>query len=161
MIEVKLLDFRQFTYMTIEALYKDRCSAVPNEKGIYIVMVPDDFDIVFSDQNTALNEFKGKNLLYPSENLRLKFDKSDKKVLYIGKAGGKRNKLHQRIRQYILYGFKEAENHRGGRAIWQIDNNKQLLLGYYPCENPETKERELLKQYYVQYGTLPVANWVK
>lgn len=58
------------------------------------------------------------------------------------------------------YGYKEAENHRGGRAIWQIENSEELLLGYRSCENPEAKEREMLKEYYEKYGTFPVANWV-
>lgn len=80
--------------------------------------------------------------------------------MYIGKAGGERNKLRQRVRQYIRYDFGEVENHRGGRAIWQIDNSKELLLGYCACENSEAKERELLEQYYKKYKTLPVVNWI-
>lgn len=155
-----LLNFEEFTYQTIEALYNDNCSMIPSEKGIYIVIVHDTFNVEFSDQTTAITEFGGKSLLYPIDNLKLKFDKTDEKILYIGKAGGERNKLRQRIRQYIRYGYKEVQNHRGGRAIWQIYNNRQLLLGYSACENPETKERELLAWFNEKYDTFPVANWV-
>ncbi|MCX7749212.1 MAG: hypothetical protein N2645_20305 [Clostridia bacterium] len=154
------MNFDEFTYQTIEALYNDGCSEIPNKKGIYIVIAPDTFCVKFTDQTTAINCFRVSNLLYPVENLKTKFEKTDKRTLYIGKAGGVRNKLRQRIRQYIRYGFKEAENHRGGRAIWQIENCKQLLLGYRSCENPEAKERELLAWFNEKYGTFPVANWV-
>jgi hypothetical protein len=52
-----------------------------------------------------------------------------------------------------------VDNHRGGRAIWQIENNKDLLIGYFLCNSPESKEKELLKIYKGQYGVLPLANW--
>ena len=79
--------------------------------------------------------------------------------MYIGKAGGAMNKLHNRIMQYVKHGYGEAKNHRGGRAIWQIDDNKNLLLGYYVCENPEAEEHRLLVEYFNKYGKLPLANW--
>jgi hypothetical protein len=157
---VKLLNLEQFTYQTIEALYNNGCSLIPNEKGVYMLVVPDTFNVEFSDQTTAITEFDGKSLLYQISSLKIKFEKTDKKILYIGKAGGERNRLRQRIRQYIRYGYKEVKNHRGGRAVWQINNCKLLLLGYCPFENPEDKERELLENYFERYGTLPVANWI-
>lgn len=90
----------------------------------------------------------------------MKFNKANQKVLYIGKAGGERNRLRQRIKQYVRYGYHEVKNHRGGRAIWQVNNNKQLLLGYFLCDNPKIKERELLLEFHNKSGTYPVANWV-
>lgn len=52
----------------------------------------------------------------------------------------------------------EANNHRGGRAIWQIENSNDLLVGYLICNNPEEKEKELLIGYLNQFGVLPVGN---
>lgn len=154
------MNFEQFTYQTIQDLYNEGCSMVPKEKGIYIIIAPDAFKIKFLDKTTAMQHHRGKSLLYPVEDLKEKFYKTDLKTLYIGKAGGERNKLRQRIKQYVRYGYDEVENHRGGRAIWQIDNNKELLLGYYACENPEVEERRMLTEFYKEYGTFPVANWV-
>lgn len=73
----------------------------------------------------------------------------------------KNNTLNRRIRQFVSYGFCEADNHRGGRAIWQIDNNKKLILGYYECNNARIIERDELINYKEKYGTYPVANWQK
>lgn len=67
------MDFGQFTYKTIDDLYKGRCSLIPNEKGIYMVIAPDAFDIVFSNQTAAINMFKGRSLLYRADDLKLKF----------------------------------------------------------------------------------------
>lgn len=107
---------------------------------------------------TAITEYKGKSMLYDSIKLNMKYEKSDKVILYIGKAGGN-NRLRGRLRQLIRYGYGEADNHRGGRAIWQIRNNKDLILGYFSCNNPESNEKVLLETYGKQYGVLPLANW--
>lgn len=79
--------------------------------------------------------------------------------MYIGKAGGDVNRLKQRIRQLIRYGYGKVQNHRGGRAIWQIANNRHLLIRYIECNNPEITETKLLVKYQEKYGVLPVANW--
>lgn len=72
-----------------------------------------------------------------------------------------KNKLKQRIMQYVRYWYGEINNHRVGRAIWQIVNNKNLLLGFIECYNPEKIEKELLERYESKYKVLPVANWKK
>lgn len=154
------MEYAEFIFYSIGQLYHDKCTAIPNEKGIYVIIVPDSFMVEFSNQTTAISEFNGQTLLYPKAELISKFDRTDKKVLYIGKAGGAKNRLKQRIRQYIKYGYKESNNHRGGRAIWQISNNKHLLIGYLICDAPEAKEQQLLVEYYKKYQTYPVANWV-
>lgn len=98
-------------------------------------------------------------MLYNRDILQAKYENSDQEILYIGKAGGKNNKLRQRIRQYLKYGIKEVNNHRGGRVIWQLENNNKLLIRYLKCDNPEAKEKELLQNHLDAYGVLPVANW--
>ncbi|WP_368293734.1 hypothetical protein [Dehalobacter sp. TBBPA1] len=154
------IEIELFTYSTIEQFYNSRCAIIPNEIGVYIVVAPESFIVEFINQTTAINEYHEKNLLYPAEDLKMKFSETDHKILYIGKAGGEINRLRQRIKQYVRYGYHEVENHRGGRAIWQIKNNRKLLLGYFVCNNPETIERELLSEYYNKNGTYPVANWI-
>ena len=51
--------------------------------------------------------------------------------------------------------------HRGGRAIWQLKNNKKLLIEIEPCEKPREKERQFLIEYYEKYNSYPYANWKK
>lgn len=152
-VPIEFLGFSSF-----EDLHLNGFGAIPIEKGIYAVIVPDFFDVQFLDHTTAITNYRGRNLLYLAHVLTTKYNSSDRKILYIGKVGGV-NGLCQRIRQYVRYGYGEARNHRGGRAIWQIDNNKQLLIGYWICDEPEAKERELLAEYHNRYGTFPVANW--
>lgn len=153
------MDLKTLNLYTFEDLRLNGFRSVPDEKGIYAVLVPDLFEVQFLDDTTAIKTYRGKNLLYPASDLRTKYNSSDRKLLYIGKAGGESNKLRQRIRQYVKYGCGEANNHRGGRAIWQIRNNHQLLIGYCMCDEPETKESASLAEYFNQYGTFPVANW--
>ena len=147
-------------FCSFEQLNRDGFTSIPNEKGIYMVIVPDGFNVIFTEYTTAISEYKGQNLIYPTEVLSSKFNNSDQKILYIGKAGGNTNKLRQRISQFVRYGYQRASNHRGGRAIWQIKDNKHLLIGYFVFAAPENKERELLQEYANKYGVLPVANWL-
>ena len=44
------------------------------------------------------------------------------------------------------------------RQLLQIENNKNLLLGYAPCSNPDREKRVLLKKYKDIYAALPFAN---
>lgn len=139
---------------TLETLYRMNCVSVPKEKGIYRVLLPDKMDLVFKDQcqnRSALD--------YTVDRLQTKYDCcKDRRILYIGKANG-RNGLQQRLRQYMKYGWNEAANHKGGRAIWQIENFEMLLLDYEPCADCEQKEHELLHKYKEENGCYPLANW--
>ena len=146
-------------FYLIKDLYNSGFQIIPNTKGIYLVMKPKNMTITFLSKTTAISEYKGKNMMYDVNILQNKFNNSDKEILYIGKAGGTKNNLRKRISQFVKYGYKKAINHRGGRAIWQIKGNKYLLIGYYICDNPEYKEKELLQEYLHKNGTLPVANW--
>ncbi|WP_238918304.1 hypothetical protein [Clostridium sp. YIM B02555] len=136
-------------------------SCIPENKGIYIVKKSKEMKSEFSTDTTAIKEYRNRSMLYDIALLNDKFNKSDKEILYIDKAGGKKNKLKQRIRQYIRYGYGKVNNHRGGRAIWQIVDNKTLLLGFIECYNPEKIEKELLEEYESKYKVLPIANWRK
>ncbi|MBS4032635.1 MAG: hypothetical protein KGZ63_14635 [Clostridiales bacterium] len=152
--------FNSFSnYLTVEHIYNLTFSCIPNKNGLYIVKKPKGMKIVISPNTTAIAEYKGSSMLYNEDILLSKYQQSDREILYIGKAGGNRNKLKQRIRQFVKYGYCLVDNHRGGRAIWQIENNKTLLLGFVECDNPEKKENDLLTKYLLNYGVLPLANW--
>lgn len=151
---LKALQITPCITTTLETLYRYDCISIPNVSGIYRILVPQGMNIQFL--NSADNHSAA---FYPVEELAQKYmNCQDKGILYIGKANGKHG-LRQRIRQYIKYGWNEATNHKGGRAIWQIENFGLLLLEYEPCIDCETQEHFLLNRYRQENKTYPLANW--
>jgi len=164
MIEQIMKDLSEL--YTVKDLYEGNHD-IPNEIGIYVIIKPKEMAINFLSNTKAITEYNGKNMLYDSNILQSKFEHSDKNILYIGKAA-RSNKLKGRLKQLVLYGNKEklinngnrpVVNHRGGRAIWQIENCMGLLVGWMLCGHAGEFEKELLKEYMNKYGVLPVANW--
>ncbi len=152
-----------------EKLDNGGLSCVPDKNGYYIIYLPENFEIKLKSDTDAIRSYtkNGKkiDLVYPVEKLinKLKVVQSiqneeDRKILYIGKAereGG----LRQRITEFVRYSYGLCENHRGGRALWQIENNKSLLLDFTVWENSEKEEKRLLKNFKLRYYTYPFANW--
>lgn len=139
--------------MTLNELWNN-LSDIPTARGIYRILLQADLEIVFQDE---ISNHPGD--AYPIEALQDKCGKSkSSNILYIGKANGKRG-LHQRLGQYMRYGFGTGKNHRGGRAIFQISGFEKLLCEYETCEDCEDEEHRLLDNFRQTYGTLPLANW--
>ena len=59
----------------------------------------------------------------------------------------------------LNYGWNNATNHKGGRAIWQIEDAGLLLLAYEECEDARAREKQLLADYKAENGCYPLANW--
>jgi len=138
----------------LQTLYSLECACVPEASGIYWVLRPEGMPIRFTEQayNTSAK-------LYPVEMLSRKYrDCIDQEILYIGKADGKKG-LRQRLKQYMNYGWNRATNHKGGRAIWQIEDAGLLLLAFEECEDAEAREKQLLADYKAKSGSYPLANW--
>lgn len=139
---------------TLGTLYSLSCQNIPDGPGVYWVLAPEGLPIQF--EPTALNSAA---TFYSVNVLAKKYAAcKDKRVLYIGKASGKKG-LRQRLRQYMKYGWNEAANHKGGRAIWQIKNAGMLLLTYEPCADCVAREHQLLREYRDANGCYPLANW--
>lgn len=153
-----VLENLNFEYQTIQHLRDTHCYDIPRKPGMYTIIVPLGFQVRFLNVTTAIENFKGINLLYPPDELQTKFERGDRRILYIGKAAGRQG-LRQRLRQMIRYGWGEGTNKRGGRAIWQIENCYSLLVGYCECDNPRIAENEALRGYFNTFDILPVANW--
>ena len=141
---------------TLQTLYCEDCQSIPNDSGVYQILVPSGMSIRFTEQQ--YNHFAP---LYTAEKLADKYAQcTDKEILYIGKAAG-RNGLRQRLRQYMKYGWGNGKNHRGGRAIWQVEDAGMLLLTYETCDNASEKERQMIEAYKEKNNCFPVANWRK
>lgn len=66
------------------------------------------------------------------------------KILYIGKADGKDNKLYNRIvKQYMI----DKSSHSGGRAIWQIQGVEDFYITWIPIDDAELIEGALIQAY--------------
>lgn len=151
---LKSQSFGNYIATTLETLYRFSCEGIPDKPGVYWVLAPKDVPIRF--ESTALNLAAP---LYHADILSQKYaDCCDKQILYIGKASGKGG-LQQRVQQYIKYGWNEAVNHKGGRAVWQIRDAGILLLTYEPCSDCIAWEHTLLHEYKEANGCYPLANW--
>ena len=135
-------------------LLANGCQTIPQEPGIYWVLAPEGMSIRFHRQ-----AYHPKARLYEEETLRRKFETcTNHRVLYIGKAEGKRG-LRQRLKQYMDYGQGKSRNHQGGRAIWQVEQAGLLLLAYQVCQQPGQMEKQLLQAFRNRHATYPLANW--
>lgn len=142
--------------VTMKELLRSDCGNLPEEPGVYWVLAPEGFRIRFHER-----PYHPKSKLYAAQTLQNKLDKTaDQKILYIGKAQGKRG-LRQRLRQYVNYGQGKTNIHQGGRAIWQIEENEFLLLGYEVSSQADVRERQLLQGFKEKNHSYPLANWRK
>ena len=91
---------------------------VPETHGIYKIILPAEMELRFVERI----EGHPAADTYDVGALTDKYKQSGcSKLLYVGKAEGRRG-LRQRIRQYLLYGVDRGNDHRGGRAIFQIES---------------------------------------
>lgn len=139
---------------TLQSLYCCECENIPETSGVYWVLRPTGMPIRFTEQI-----YNRSAPLYSAELLSSKYlNCENQEVLYIGKADGKKG-LRQRLKQYMNYGWNNAANHKGGRAVWQIEDAGLLLLAYEECEDARAREKQLLADYKAENGSYPLANW--
>jgi len=134
---------------------------VPNQPGVYVVWrrLHSHPDIL--DRNHG-GHFKRRDPTMPRGRLLRKWV-AGANILYFGKTGTSRGHetLRKRIRTYLSFGAGNAVAHWGGRAIWQIGDSEELLLGWR-ITNPNAArptEKRLLEQFRACHRALPFANW--
>lgn len=154
---LKLWGFKGF--IPIKTLINTKYAQIPLVQGIYIV-VNTQGKINFLDESVG-GHFKGRNPTVHIELLNSNLVENSC-VLYIGKAGGAFSKatLRSRLKQYLRFGQGEPVGHWGGRLIWQIKNNKELLLCWKELsgQKPREIEKALIQEYINIYGVRPFAN---
>ena len=158
--------------ITFEEIRADRHSLKEVERvlGIYKVYLPEDIPFQLNKATTAIEYDKnGKKLVYDSdediERLMHKWEliqsakEPDNRLVYIGKSGGKTVGLRERLKQFAAYGVRKGKNHQGGKVLWQLTDAIKFHIEYFPCENCEKVEKELLRDYKKRhFGQLPIAN---
>ena len=135
---------------------ESRRQDIPDKAGIYQIEVPDGMEIHF---DAPAPEDKGKTTYDPARLSEI-YERNHSRILYIGKAEGKRG-LRQRLMQYWRMLFCEGKNHQGGRAIRQIRGFENLIVECRFCDGCKdytVKERAELKRYRKEHGNYPVAN---
>ena len=146
-------------FHSVKYLIETDCGNIPNVMGVYIVFCR-------SEQINFLNDsigghFKGKNPTVSINKLSEKWV-DNTPILYIGKAGGFKSNatLKKRIKQYIQFGNGQPVGHWGGRLIWQIKENRELLIAYKSLSDidPREYEKTLITKFFENYGKLPFAN---
>ena len=153
------------TYKTIKELKSKKFdwSAVPNVKGIYIV--------VYDGKNTQSFLSKGSGGFFkkidPNVSVEIlkqnwtRFKLEEENIIYIGKAGGKntRSTLKKRIKSYIRFGSGKPSSHRGGRYIWQLVNSDSLKIYWKEVVDPIKEEKLMLLDFKSRHDDkLPFAN---
>lgn len=139
----------------------DAYSSELSSPGVYCVLRPEASEVLLTDTSTAFWHQR-KNPAYPTMKLQRRWELPTP-VLYIGKAGGIAGgtSLWERLHLYRRYGAGENAAHRGGRAIWQVqDAAYQLLVGWTTTSglDPECVEEQLLELFENRFGLLPLAN---
>lgn len=137
---------------TVGELFETRCRLVSDQNGVYIVESP-------SQELSFLPEApQAAGTPYSAAELQRKWAAGDRRCLYIGKAA-RQGGLRKRLWEYVGSGYGLKKNHRGGRAIWQVEDFEKLTIRWEAVPDANQMEHELLRYYKTNYGTYPAANW--
>ena len=135
---------------------------VPAAAGIYLVYRPAVTFPVFLPVSGA-GHFKGKDPSVSTSALEAAWV-AGAQVIYIGKAGLRKSGkggLRRRIGEYRRFGAGEPIGHWGGRYVWQLADNSDLLVAWRvtaATEDPGAAESALIEQFVARYSALPFAN---
>ncbi len=145
--------------VTVAELKATKCKAAPVNRGVYLVIAPDGYEVKFLAEGCG-GWFKDKN---PSVEISLLKDEwvPGVRIIYIGKAGGKRG-LRRRLWEYMRFGSGKAVGHRGGRYIWQLKAHDELQVCWKITNvDPDQTETELIQAFKLEHNKRPFANLMK
>lgn len=150
--EIKEVGFKGFE--SVKKLRKNS-SRIPQDKGVYLVLKPQDMDVKFLETGTG-GHFKDKDPNVSIDKLKAKWIE-DTLVLYVGRTG---RTLYERINELLRFGQGENIGHWGGRYLWQINHSEELVICWKEMqdEDPEEIWKQLLWDFESVYSKLPFAN---
>ncbi|WP_257120648.1 hypothetical protein [Porphyromonas gingivalis] len=150
--EIKEDGFKGFE--SVKKLRKNS-SRIPQDKGVYLVLKPQDMDVKFLETGTG-GHFKDKDPNVSIDKLKAKWIE-DTLVLYVGRTG---RTLYERINELLRFGQGENIGHWGGRYLWQINHSEELVICWKEMqdEDPEEIWKQLLWDFESVYSKLPFAN---
>jgi hypothetical protein len=131
-----------------------------DEAGIYLIARTEKSPVVFLKSSKG-GVWKSKTPTVSADELKRKWV-PETCVLYIGKAGGSKQKktLSKRLGEYMDFGKGKSKPHWGGRYIWQLGDCSELEIYWLKlCSHePAQVERALIDAFYEKYEQLPFAN---
>jgi len=146
-------------FITVNELWIDK-SVIPKLKGVYLVLNPSYKNTKFINPGVG-GFFKGKDPNVSISELRSNHV-DNSRVVYIGKAGSPTGNatLNSRLGQYLRFGQGRNVGHWGGRLIWQIKSNSELVFCWKPTpdNDPREVEKQLLESFIYQFNQRPFAN---
>jgi hypothetical protein len=146
-------------FKSIKAL-QINASSIPEHKGIYLIVTPENFIATLVEQGTG-GYFKGKNPNVSLDELEANWVEGAN-IIYIGKAGGSSSNttLQSRLKQYLRFGEGKAVGHWGGRLIWQLKYSGDLIVCWKTLheDEPAQYESALIDAFRKTYGKRPFAN---
>lgn len=145
--------------LNIRELQDTRCRHLPSQQGVYVIVRERPTPPSFLPISVG-GFFKGKNQTVSLAELEGKWV-AGTPVVYIGKAGGGTSSatLKKRLWQYMQFGQGKDIGHWGGRFIWQLEDNKDLIVMWQSTSrDAEAVESELLDTFVSGFGKLPFAN---
>lgn len=149
-----------YGFVSVKSLLNNH-SQIPATRGVYMVLRTIMDDPIFLEKGSG-GYFKETD---PNVAIKILQEKwvYNTPVVYIGKAGGKKNKttLRSRILQYLKFGQGKPYGHKGGCYIWQLSDAEELLFCWkaLPTDEPEDVESMMISEFKHQYaGKRPFAN---
>ena len=131
-----------------------KAADVPMAPGIYVIYRPSTSQPVFLPTSEAGLR---RDPSQPTDIVARKWV-DGAQVIYIGKA----TSLRKRITQYRRFGAGTSDAHWGGRYIWQLDDQVELLVAWRVTaagETPRAAETALIGQFMARHsGRMPFAN---
>lgn len=143
-------------FKKVSELMETRCAEVPAVQGVYVILRESADELVFLEEGTG-GAFKGK---YPNSPIRMLQVSwvEDTQILYIGMT---RDSLKRRLNAYMRFGQGEPVGHWGGRFIWQLEDSRNLVVGWKPIPkgNAAKEESEMIQAFKQAHaGRRPFAN---
>lgn len=125
-------------------------AGVPREPGIYAVLRT----AITPPQILETTQARAGSA-YPLEDLATRWVEGTP-VVYIGKAEAKAGGLRKRLGQFA----RKGASHQGGRSIWQLADQDELLVCWAitPGESAEDVEIRYRAVFAELYGRWPFAN---
>lgn len=162
MIDRRWLETRGFSgFLTIDELRATRLAQVASTPGVYAVLRESKEEPVFLAVSTG-GRFKNREPNVPRALLEAAWVPQSQ-VVYLGKAGSSDggSSLRRRLTQYFDFGAGKPVGHWGGRFLWHLADNAQLLVAWRDTGvtgDPRSVESALLSEFEAATGTLPFAN---
>lgn len=118
--------------------------------GVYVVLRP----AVTAPELLAVTTARA-GVAYPLDDLTARWVEGTP-VVYIGKAEAKVGGLRKRLGQFA----RKGASHKGGRSIWQLADQDELLVAWVatPEESAEDVEIRYRAAFAAVYGRWPFAN---